>query len=426
MAVLFTALGILNGVWAVRIPAVKAGLGLSDGSLGVALISAPVGLVLATLAAGRIVDRFGSSRPARVAGALVVVAPLGMGLAGNQAELMAALLAYGAVGGVLDVAMNAQAVRVERGYGRPLMNSFHGLFSFGVLGGALLGGLSAAAGIAPAPTFAADGLALLVTVLIAGRALLPGPEVPDAPAEVPDAPEMPPGDGRPQVRAAGGPASRGPAGGPASRGPAGGPASRGPAGGGFLRRWFGGVTARVAILGALSFCSLLGEGAVENWSAVYFRYSLGVTAGLAAAGLAAFSITMACGRLFGDRVAARIGAVRLMRGCGFLAAAGLGAGLLSRNPAGAVAGFALFGAGLSCTFPQLVSAAGNADPSRPGSMIARVAGSGYAGGMTGPVVIGAAASLTSLPLALGIPVLLAGIIGVSARAVSPIGRPGGA
>ncbi|HEY2687162.1 MAG TPA: MFS transporter [Streptosporangiaceae bacterium] len=401
VAVLFAALGILNGVWAARIPAVKAGLGLSDGSLGVALISAPVGLVLATLAAGRIVDRFGSSRPARVAGALVVVAPVGMGLAGNQAELMAALLVYGAVGGTLDVAMNAQAVRVERGYGRPLMNSFHGLFSFGVLGGALLGGLSAAAGIAPAPTFAADGLALLVTVLVAGRALLPGPEVPDGP-------EMPPGDGRRPVPAAGG------------------PASRGPAGGGSLRRWFGGVTARVAILGALSFCSLLGEGAVENWSAVYFRYSLGVTAGLAAAGLAAFSITMACGRLFGDRLAARIGPVRLMRGCGFLAAAGLGAGLLSRSPAGAVAGFALFGAGLSCTFPQLVSAAGNADPSRPGSMIARVAGSGYAGGMTGPVVIGAAAGLTSLPLALGIPVLLAGIIGVSARAVSPIGRPGGA
>jgi MFS family permease len=400
VAVLFAALGILGGVWAARIPAVKQGLGLSDGSLGVALMAAPVGLVLATVAAGRIVDRFGSSRPARLGSVLVVVAPVGMGLAGNQAELMAALLAYGAVGGTLDVAMNAQAVRVERGYGRPLMNSFHGLFSFGILGGALLGGLSAGAGIAPAPTFAAVGLALLVTVLAAGRALLPGPEIPPAP-------EAPPGDDR---------RPQGPAASAGRRPPAGGPA----------RRWFGGVTARVAILGALSFCSLLGEGAVENWSAVYFRYSLGVAAGLAAAGLAAFSITMACGRLFGDRLAARIGPVRLMRGCGFLAAAGLGAGLLSRNPAGAVAGFALFGAGLSCTFPQLVSAAGHADPARPGSMIARVAGSGYAGGLTGPVVIGAAASLISLPLALGIPVLLAGIIGLSARAVRPIGRPGGA
>ena len=111
---MFAALGILNGVWAARIPAVKAGLGLSDGALGLALIAAPVGLVLATLAAGRIVDRFGSSRPARVAGALVVVVPVGMGLARNQAELMAALLAYGAVGGTLDVAMNLQAIAVDK------------------------------------------------------------------------------------------------------------------------------------------------------------------------------------------------------------------------------------------------------------------------------------------------------------------------
>ena len=193
-----------------------------------------------------------------------------------------------------------------------------------------------------------------------------------------------------------------------------------------MRQRFAGVTARVAILGALSFCSLLGEGAVENWSAVYLRDDLGVAAGLAAAGLVAFSITMACGRLSGDRLAARFGAVRLMRASGFLAAAGLGAGLLSRNPAAAVAGFALFGAGLSCTFPLLVSAAGNANPGRPGSMIARMAGSGYAGGLTGPVVIGGVASLSGLPLALGIPVILAGIIGASARALRPIGRPGAA
>lgn len=191
-----------------------------------------------------------------------------------------------------------------------------------------------------------------------------------------------------------------------------------------MRQWFSGVTARVAILGALSFCSLLGEGAVENWSAVYLRDDLGVAAGLAAAGLVAFSITMACGRVSGDRLVARFGAVRLMRVSGFLAAAGLGAGLLSRNPVAAVAGFALFGAGLSCTFPLLVSAAGNANPGRPGSMIARVAGSGYAGGLTGPVVIGGVASLSGLPLALGIPVILAGIIGASARAVLPIGRQG--
>jgi MFS family permease len=416
VAVLFAAMGVVGGVWAARIPAVKESLGLSNGALGVALMGAPAGLVLATLVAGRIIDRFGSARPCRLASVILVVSPVGMGLAGNQAELMAALLAYGAAGGTMDVAMNVQAVGVERGYGRPLMSSFHGLFSFGLLGGAMLGGLSAWAGLAPALTFAAIGLALAVAVLAAGRTLLRG-------AEVPPAPEVLLDDGW-AVRAAGAADGRA-RGGPEERRPAGtGASGRRPAAGGSMRQWFSGVTARVAILGALSFCSLLGEGAVENWSAVYLRDDLGVAAGLAAAGLVAFSITMACGRLTGDRLVARFGAVRLMRVSGFLAAAGLGAGLLSRNPVAAVAGFALFGAGLSCTFPLLVSAAGNANPGRPGSMIARVAGSGYAGGLTGPVVIGGVASLSGLPLALGIPVILAGIIGVSAGAVRPIGRQG--
>ena len=414
MAVLFAAMGVVGGVWAARIPAVKESLGLSDGALGVALMGAPAGLVLATLVAGRIIDRFGSARPCRLASVVLVVSPVGMGLAGNQAELMAALLAYGAAGGTMDVAMNVQAVGVERGYGRPLMSSFHGLFSFGLLGGAMLGGLSAWAGLAPALTFAAIGLALAVAVLAAGRTLLRGTEVPPAPEVLLD-------DGWP-ARAAG--AANGPVRGrPEDRRAAGtGARGRRPAAVGSMRQWFSGVTARVAILGALSFCSLLGEGAVENWSAVYLRDDLGVAAGLAAAGLVAFSITMACGRLSGDRLVARFGAVRLMRVSGFLAAAGLGAGLLSRNPVAAVAGFALFGAGLSCTFPLLISAAGNANPGRPGSMIARVAGSGYAGGLTGPVVIGGVASLSGLPLALGIPVILAGIIGASAQAVRPIGR----
>jgi len=257
----------------------------------------------------------------------------------------------------------------------------------GALGGALLGGLSAWAGVAPVPAFAVIGLALAVAVLVAGRALLRGPEMPSAP-------EVPPTGGQGDSRVPG-------------------------------RRRFAGVTERVAILGALAFCSLLGEGAVENWSAVYFRDDLSVAAGFAAAGLVAFSITMACGRLIGDRLAARFGPVRLIRGCGLLAAAGLAAGLLSHSPAGAVVGFALFGAGLSCTFPQLLSAVGNADRARPGSMIARVAGSGYAGGLSGPAVIGGFASLCGLPLALGIPALLAGIIGASAGAVRPRGGPPG-
>lgn len=109
----------------------------------------------------------------------------------------------------------------------------------------------------------------------------------------------------------------------------------------------------------LAVCSLLGEGAADGWSAVYLRDNLAASAALAALACAGFSVAMAFGRLAGHRLAARIGAALLMRCCGLVAAVGLSAALLSGSPIGAIAGFTVFGFGLSCTFPLLLSAAGN-------------------------------------------------------------------
>jgi fucose permease len=175
----------------------------------------------------------------------------------------------------------------------------------------------------------------------------------------------------------------------------------------------------VLALGVLGLCGLVGEGAAGDWSAVYLHDNLGASAGLAAVGYGAFSVMMTLGRLAGDRLAARFGQVRLVRGCGLIAAAGLAGGLLSHGVAGGVAGFAVLGAGLSCVVPQVFSAGGRADPVRPGRGLARVVGLGYLGLAGGPVVIGACASLTGLPVALGIPVVLALWVAVSARALRP-------
>ena len=147
MVAYFAILGVANGVWVARIPAIKQYLHLSDGLLGLALLAAPAGLVVAAPVAGRIVHRTGSRFPMMVAGCCVAVAPVVMGAAGSVAVLMAGLFAFGFAGGVLDVSMNSQAVHVERSSGWPLMNSFHACFSFGGLAGALLGGLFAWAGV---------------------------------------------------------------------------------------------------------------------------------------------------------------------------------------------------------------------------------------------------------------------------------------
>jgi len=178
----------------------------------------------------------------------------------------------------------------------------------------------------------------------------------------------------------------------------------------------------LALLALLSVCSLLAEGSADGWSAVYLHDSLGASAGLAALAYAGFSVAMAFGRLSGDRLALRFGAVALMRCCGLVGAAGLALALLSGNPAGAIAGFTIFGAGLSCTFPLLLSAAGNVDPDQPSHGIARVAGFGYAGMLAGPVLIGGLASAYGLQRALAVPVILALVVAVGASVVGPSRR----
>ena len=134
---------------------------------------------------------------------------------------------------------------------------------------------------------------------------------------------------------------------------------------------------------------------------------------------------MAGGRLAGDRLAARYGPAGLVRRCALLAAAGLAGALCSRQLAGAVIGFAACGAGLSCTIPQLLSAAGRGDPGQPGMGIARVAGLGYLGLVGGPPLIGGCASLVGLPVALSIPVVLVLGVALFASRLDPLlARPG--
>ena len=151
-------MGMVGGTWMARVPAAKAQAHLSDGTLGAALFAVPIGLVLGAALAERLVDRVGSAWVARVAGignCLLMMTP---GLASSLPELMAALLVWGIAGGTLDVAQNAQGLRVEGEYGRPVMTSMHAFFSLGAIIGALVGGGFAWAGVGLLPSLAVVGL----------------------------------------------------------------------------------------------------------------------------------------------------------------------------------------------------------------------------------------------------------------------------
>ena len=349
VATLFFLNGAVVASWVPHIPAVKDAHGLGDGALGLVLLAMAAGAVLALPPAGWLVGRLGSRRVTLAAGlALCAGLPLPV-LAPTVPALVAALWLLGAANATLDVAMNAHALEVEARAGRPIMSAFHGLFSLGGVAGAGGAALAMAAGMGDVGHVAGVAGAGASGVLAVRRRLRAGP-------------------------------------------PAGGPGGQP----GFVR-----PSRALLGLGALAFLALLAEGAMGDWSAVYLRDHAAASPALAAAGFAAFSLTMAAGRLGGDRAAGRLGAVPLLRCSAALAALALGAALGVGRPAAGLVGFAAVGLGIANLIPLLFRAAGSVPGVGPGTGLAAVASAGYLGFLAGPPLIGAAAELAGLPAALG-------------------------
>jgi fucose permease len=363
----FAVHGLLFASWTAHIPGVKAHLGLTDGMLGFALLGAPVGSVTAMIAASWLLPRVGSRRIVQVALVGYCAAGPLVGLTGSLPALVAALVVWGAFQGTLDVAMNTQAIAVERTGRRALMSGLHGGWSIGSFAGAGLGALAVAAHITLSVQLLGLGtIALLVAGLLTTRML---------PAAVEQ-----PGD----LNAAAGSAEAG---------------RRRP---GRVSRWSGGMV----LLGTIAFAAMLCEGATADWSAVYLSGSLharGVVPGL---GYAVFALAMVTVRLSGNRLLTRFRPDRLLPALAAVATAGFGAALLAGQPPAALLGFGCLGIGLACVVPTVFSAAGRIPGLAPGTAVATASACGWAGFVCGPPVIGQLAAWASLPVALGLLPLL--------------------
>jgi len=381
-ALVFFVHGASIATWVPRIPAIKERLGLTEGSLGIALLGIAAGALVTMQLVGPLLARYGSrpvTRVAAFANASLLLAPA---LAWNLPSLLVGLGLFGVSIGLLDPAMNAHGVVVEQRRGRPIMAGLHSMWSIGGLVGSAAAGLAARAGWDPLLHFTVAAVVLGTVAAVATRELLP--------AEVDAVPV--PAEGGDQALGAGGAASR----------------------------W----GRAVLLLGLIGFCSFLAEGTAADWSALYLR-ELGASPGAAAAGFAAFSLCMAAGRLVGDRLTSRFGPVRLVRDGSLVAAGGLGMGVVAGNELVAVAGFGLLGAGLAAVVPIAFSAAGNLGG--PGGVgIARVASLAYLGTLAGPPAVGFTAEATSLRFALLIPVALCVLIATCAAGVIPAGGSRGA
>jgi MFS family permease len=360
-----------------RLPAVKEQAGITDGELGVALAVFAVGLFVGTRVVGTLLDRLGTRGVLRGGMPLLGVSLLGPAFAESLPSLAASLFVVGALSGVLDVAMNANAVFVERSYGRPIMSSIHGTWSAGML---VASGGAAAAAALDVSVRLHFGLAALAIALLSAPALGHLAAAADVPQE--------------RVRGA---------------------------------RTRGYLPARpVLLLGIIGFCSFLGEGAAIDWSAVYVDERLDASRGAAALAFVAFSVGITASRFLVDRIATRLGPVAVVRWGATLAATGLALGLAVPETAAAITGFALLGAGLAPVVPTVFSAAGNMRARSGRTALAVVVTISYLGSILGPALIGLVTSLVGLRAALGIPVLLALVAATLAAQVAsaPGGRRG--
>lgn len=405
VALLFLTNGMIFANMLPRYPGIKADLGLTNAQYGLAIAAFPAGAIAAGLAAGALIRRFRSSRVAVAGTILTGIGVFLAGLAPSWLLLAGTLLLAGASDAVTDVAQNAHGLRVQRRYGRSILNGFHAIWSIGAVGGGLMGTAAVALGLSRGVHLGISATLLAGVALVAHRFLLPGPEPADGTADSPgtdNVPDAAAGESSATSDARAEPAPS--------------------------------MVRTVLLLGALVLISIAGivvEDAGGSWGAVYLSGSLGASAAVAPAGYIALVGAQFLGRTLGDRLVDRFGQRAIARGGGFITAVGMGGALAFPTVPGTIAGFALAGFGVATLIPAAMHAADELPGLRPGTGLAMVSWLMRVGFLAAPPLVGLVADATSLrigllsaPLAGAIALALAGVLSNQRNAAETSGSSG--
>ncbi|UOQ98623.1 MFS transporter [Hymenobacter sp. 5317J-9] len=344
VSALFFLLGLCFATWASRIPSVQQRMGISEAALGGVLLAIPLGQLLSLPFTGWLVAKEGSRKVVLWGVVLYAAALLGLGWAANLYQLVPCLVLFGVGGNLTNISVNTQAVGVERLYKhRPIMASFHGLWSLAGFVAAAIGSFMIGHAVAPGLHFI-----FIALFILAGLAVSAGYTVRQDSNVDPDQPIFV----KPDKELLG--------------------------------------------LGAIAFCALICEGAMFDWSGVYFKKVIQAEPRWVGAGYTAFMSTMALGRFGADWLAHRLGPKRVIQLCGLLTATGLLIAVLLPMLPTALLGFLLVGFGTSAVVPLVYSAAGKSTHMSAGMALASVSTIGFFGFLLGPPVIGMVAGATSL------------------------------
>ena len=342
-SIFFFIAGLTFSTWASRIPAIQAKLELSDAGLGAVLFALPAGLMTSLPVSGWLVSRFGS-RPMVIVGS--VFYPLILLLLASSTsvlQLVLSLFSFGIMGNLINIAMNTQAVGVETLYGRSVMASFHGLWSLAGFTGAVVGTFFVSRGLPPIIHFSIVSGVCVLLVILSYKFTLPHDI------------------GHRQRQKA------------------------------FVK-----PDKKILLLGMIAFCCLVNEGAMSDWSGVYFKNIVKAPASLITLGYVAFTSTMALGRFVGDSLVTKFGIKRMLQISGSVITSGLLLAVIFPYLPTATAGFFLVGFGVSSVVPIVYGLAGKSTTMSAGAALAAVSTIGFLGFLIGPPLIGFIAQTISL------------------------------
>jgi MFS family permease len=362
-AALFLTNGAIFANLLPRYPEIKADLHLSNAVYGAAIAAFSGGALVAGLAAAALIRRFHSSRVAVVGTIGIATFVVVAGLATSPLVLAAALFVAGASDSITDVAQNAHGLRVQRSYGRSIINSFHAVWAVGAILGGLMGAGAIAMHMPRSTHLAIAAFVFSAVAVVAYPYLLRGPDHDDHPSARSD-------------------------------------------GGG------GAGIATYATLVALVVIAIAGatvEDAGSSWATLYLRDSLGAPGAVAAFGYIALVGFMFVGRLIGDRMVDRFGERAVARVGGLVAATGMGAALAFPSVPGTIAGFAAAGLGVATLIPAAMHGADRLPGMRPGTGLTVLTWLMRVGFFGAPLLVGVIADATSLRIGL-LSVPVAGVV----------------
>jgi MFS family permease len=358
ISLFFFTNGFQIGNYVARLPEIQRLYGVSNATLGTILLCSAAGAISAMPFAGLLTVRFGSRLVTIATGiAFIFLIPL-IPILSNVWMLSVLFFLFGVLGGSEDVAMNGQAVYVERMYQKPILSSFHGVWSVGTALGAGFGALFAKFGIGLFPHFGLMSVMSVGLLIWAAFNLIKDDPLSRNAEKSENATEE-----------------------------AESTAFRMP-------------TKAILPLGIIAFCGMTGEGAIGDWAAIYMHKVMGQDEAFSALAFGAFAMAMTFGRLTGDVATEKLGKRKHLIYSSLLAISGLVLALSFNNPWSVLAGFFVVGLGLATVVPIVYSTAGNTEGVSPSVGIAMATTIGYAGFFVGPPTIGYLSDVFSLRIGL--------------------------